>query len=103
MHQFMEMDFKYFICLIGEKELIRLVFILKENPSDLLKNTTEEFLNDLNSKISEDLKNWGGNLDQFDDISFEHVKEIINLTGWVAAMKTINFDKEIDECTKSKK
>ena len=42
-------------------------------------------------------------LDEFDDISFEHVKEIINLTGWVAAMKTFNFDKEIDECTNSKK
>lgn len=42
-------------------------------------------------------------LDQFDDISFEQVKEIINLTGWIAAIKTIDLDDEIAKCTKSKK
>ncbi len=41
-------------------------------------------------------------LDQFDDISFEQVKEIINLTGWIAALKTIDLDAELTNCTKSK-
>ncbi len=42
-------------------------------------------------------------LDQFDDISFEQVKEIINLTGWIATLKTIDLENELAECTKSKK
>jgi len=41
-------------------------------------------------------------LDQFDDISFEQVKEIINLTGWIAALKTIDLDAELANCSKSK-
>ncbi len=41
-------------------------------------------------------------LDQFDDISFDQVKEIINLTGWIATLKTIDLDAELTECTKSK-
>lgn len=42
-------------------------------------------------------------LDQFDDISFDQVKEIINLTGWIAILKSIDFDEELADCTKNNK
>jgi hypothetical protein len=60
-----ELDFKYFYCLIADRELARLVLILKNRASERLKEQVTLLLTALSFKLSDELENWDGTLDEF--------------------------------------
>ena len=62
----LELDFKYFYCLIADKEDVRAVFVLKEKSSERLKSQVSNLILALNLKISTELENWDGSLDIFE-------------------------------------
>ncbi|MFX1413922.1 MAG: hypothetical protein ACFFA2_08775 [Promethearchaeota archaeon] len=64
----LELDFKYFYCLINDKEDIRIVFILKEKASQRLKEQIMHLSLALTLHLSEIFEKWDGSLDQFDDL-----------------------------------
>jgi hypothetical protein len=70
----LELDFKYFYCLIADKEDVRVVFVLKEKSSERLKSQVSNLILALNLKISRELENWDGSLDIFE----ETIPTIIN-------------------------
>ena len=61
-----ELDFKQFYCLIADIEDIRVVFILKERSSERLKSQVSHLILALNLKLSKELENWDGSLDEFE-------------------------------------
>jgi hypothetical protein len=66
--KFIELDFKYFYCLIADKEDIRTVIILRNKSSDRLKKQVSHFILALNLKLSREIENWDGSLDVFEDL-----------------------------------
>lgn len=64
----MELDFKYFYCLIADLEEVRTVLILKEKSSERLKSQLRQLLLALNLNLSEQLQSWDGSLEQFEVI-----------------------------------
>jgi len=69
-----ELDFKYFYCLIADKDDVRAVFILREKSSERLKSQVSNLILALNLKLSVELENWDGSLDKFEEL----VPTIIN-------------------------
>ncbi|MFX0038356.1 MAG: hypothetical protein ACFFAB_03345, partial [Candidatus Heimdallarchaeota archaeon] len=69
-----ELDFKQFYCLIADIGEIRTVFILKTKSSERLKNQISNLVLALNLKLSKELENWDGSLDDFEIM----VPQIIN-------------------------
>jgi hypothetical protein len=61
-----ELDFKYFYCLIADKDDVRAVFILREKSSERLKSQVSNLILALNLKLSVELENWDGSLDKFE-------------------------------------
>jgi len=61
-----ELNFKQFFCLIADIEEIRAVFILKERSSERLKSQISHLILALNLKLSKELENWDGSLDDFE-------------------------------------
>ncbi|MHA2393291.1 MAG: hypothetical protein ACXAEX_15225, partial [Promethearchaeota archaeon] len=74
-----ELDFKYFYCLIADKEDIRIVFILKEKSSERLKSQMSLLMMALNLKLSRELDNWDGSLDMFEELVPEIISEYFEL------------------------
>lgn len=64
----LELDFKYFYCLICDKEDIRIVFVLKEKASPRLKEQVSHLALALTLHLSEIIERWDGSLDQFEDL-----------------------------------
>ncbi|MFX1353950.1 MAG: hypothetical protein ACFFGP_08330 [Promethearchaeota archaeon] len=75
----LELDFKYFYCLICDKDDIRIVFVLKEKASQRLKEQIIHLSSALTLHLSETLENWDGSLDQFDDLVPPIIKDYIEL------------------------
>ncbi len=63
-----ELDFRHFICLIMEREEIRVVLILNERASERLKNHTALFISKLFLQFAKQIKNWKGILDEFEEL-----------------------------------
>jgi hypothetical protein len=61
-----ELDFKYFYCLIADKEDVRAVFILREKASERIKKQVSNLVLAMNLKLSRELENWDGSLDVFE-------------------------------------
>ncbi|MFX1572557.1 MAG: hypothetical protein ACFFB0_07400 [Promethearchaeota archaeon] len=61
-----ELDFKYFHCVIADKEDIRAVFILEEKSSVRLKEQISLLMLALNLKLTNEIENWDGSLDEFE-------------------------------------
>lgn len=61
-----ELNFKQFYCLIVDVEDIRVVFILKAKSSNRLKSQVSNLVLALNLKLSKELENWDGALDDFE-------------------------------------
>jgi hypothetical protein len=74
-----ELDFKYFYCLIADKEDIRVVFVLKEKSSERLKTQISHLMLALNLKLSQELENWDGSLDLFEEIVPKIIAEYFEL------------------------
>ncbi|MFX0018309.1 MAG: hypothetical protein ACFFAF_06220 [Candidatus Hermodarchaeota archaeon] len=64
----LELDFKYFYCLVFDKEDLRIVFVLKEKASQRLKEQIKHLSLGLTLQLSERIENWDGSLDQFEDL-----------------------------------
>jgi len=62
----LELDFKYFYCLICDREDLRIVFVLKEKGSDRLKEAISNLSLGLLLQLSEQIENWDGSLDLFE-------------------------------------
>ena len=67
MNKMIELDFRYFYCLIADSYYCRVVLILKEHPSDRLKNQLYDLLSLLDSHFSKYMKNFAGDLSLFND------------------------------------
>ncbi|MFX1462241.1 MAG: hypothetical protein ACFFBF_04250 [Promethearchaeota archaeon] len=74
-----ELDFKQFYCLIADVEDIRVVFILKEKSSERLKSQVSHLLLALNLKLSKELENWDGSLDDFEILIPQILNEYFEL------------------------
>ena len=73
------MNFKQFYCLIADIEDIRVVFILKERSSERLKSELSNLVLALNLKLSAELENWDGALDDFEIIVPQIINEYFDL------------------------
>ncbi|MBY9006804.1 MAG: hypothetical protein KGD63_08605 [Candidatus Lokiarchaeota archaeon] len=62
----LELDFKYFYCLICDIEDIRVVLVLKEKASERLKTQIRRLSEALTLQISEHLQNWDGSINKFE-------------------------------------
>ncbi|KKM65502.1 hypothetical protein LCGC14_1490660, partial [marine sediment metagenome] len=74
-----ELDFKYFYCLIADKEDVRAVVILKDKSSERLKSQLSLMLLSLNLKLSQELDEWDGSLDLFEEMIPPIINEYIEL------------------------
>lgn len=74
-----ELDFKQFYCLIADIEDMRAVFILKERSSERLKSQISHLILALNLKLSKELENWDGSLDEFEILIPEILNEYFEL------------------------
>ncbi|MFX1586749.1 MAG: hypothetical protein ACFFC1_01235 [Promethearchaeota archaeon] len=75
----LELDFKYFYCLVFDKEDIRIVFVLKEKASERLKEQVMHLSLGLTLQLSEHIENWDGSLDQFEDLVPPIINDYIEL------------------------
>ncbi|MBN1214843.1 MAG: hypothetical protein JXA99_05305 [Candidatus Lokiarchaeota archaeon] len=64
----LELDFKYFYCLICDIEDIRVVLILKEKASNRLRNQARILAEALTLQISQYLQDWDGSVNKFEVI-----------------------------------
>jgi len=98
-----ELDFKYFYCLIADKDDVRAVFILREKSSERLKSQVSTLVLALNLKLSRELENWDGSLDLFEELIptiineyFElHYKGSFRLSGKIDLLK-LRKEKSLD-------
>ncbi|MEJ2294317.1 MAG: hypothetical protein P8Y23_06060 [Candidatus Lokiarchaeota archaeon] len=63
-----ELDFKYFYCLICDRGDLRIVLILKDKASERIKEQTANLSLGLMLQISEQIENWDGSLDKFEHL-----------------------------------
>ncbi|MFX1322718.1 MAG: hypothetical protein ACFFAQ_13860 [Promethearchaeota archaeon] len=75
----LELDFRYFYCLVFDKEDIRIVFVLKEKASERLKEQIMHLSLGLTLQLSEHIENWDGSLDQFEYLVPPIIKDYIEL------------------------
>jgi hypothetical protein len=99
-----ELDFKYFYCLIADKEDIRAVFILNHISSERLRTQISHLMMALNLKLSQELENWDGSLDLFDKVVPLIIEEYFELfyKGSFTLPKKINLFKLRKEKSLSK-
>jgi hypothetical protein len=62
----LELDFKYFYCLICDREDLRLVFVLNEHASDRIKKQISDLSLGMTLQLSQEIENWDGSIDNFD-------------------------------------
>ncbi|TXT53470.1 MAG: hypothetical protein BAJALOKI2v1_950001 [Promethearchaeota archaeon] len=74
-----ELDFKYFYCLIADQDDLRVVFILKERASERLKEQVSYLCSALILKLSELFDHWDGSLNEFEIKIPEIVEEYFEL------------------------
>jgi len=79
MKKLLEFDFKYFNCLVSDKNNIRIILILKEKASQRLKQKIIDLTSSLNLKINDRLEEFDGSLDYFNQIIPSALSEHIKL------------------------
>ena len=70
----LELDFKYFFCLICDRQDLRVIFVLTERASDRLKSVISDLSLGAMLELSEQLGNWDGAIHEFE----ARFPEIIN-------------------------
>jgi hypothetical protein len=63
-----ELDFKYFYCLICDRGELRIVLVLKNKASERIKEQAANLSLGLMLQISEQIENWDGSLDKFEQL-----------------------------------
>ncbi|NHJ20122.1 MAG: hypothetical protein EAX91_04200 [Candidatus Lokiarchaeota archaeon] len=64
----LELDFKYFYCLICDRQELRIIFILTERASDRLKSLISDLSLGAMLELSEQIGNWDGAIHEFEDL-----------------------------------
>ncbi|MFW9952513.1 MAG: hypothetical protein ACFFKA_20525, partial [Candidatus Thorarchaeota archaeon] len=62
----LELDFKYFYCLICDRQDLRIIFILTERASDRLKKLISDLSLGAMLELSEQIGNWDGAIHEFE-------------------------------------
>jgi hypothetical protein len=62
----LELDFKYFYCLICDRQDLRIIFILTERASDRLKTQISDLSLGAMLELSEQIGNWDGAIHEFE-------------------------------------
>ncbi|MHA1234461.1 MAG: hypothetical protein ACTSQL_05170, partial [Promethearchaeota archaeon] len=62
----LELDFKYFYCLIVDREDLRVIFILNERASDRLKKLISDLSLGIIFNLSHLIENWDGAIHEFE-------------------------------------
>jgi hypothetical protein len=62
----LELDFKYFYCLICDRQDLRIIFVLNERASDRLKKVISDLSLGAMLELSEQLENWDGAIHEFE-------------------------------------
>ena len=63
-----ELDFKYFYCLICDRGDLRTVLVLKDKASERMKEQASNFSLGLMLQLSEQIDDWDGSLDKFEQL-----------------------------------
>ena len=75
----LELDFRYFHCLINEKQDLRIVLLLKEKASKRLKKQTSLLMSSLLLNLSEKLESWDGSVIQYKGVIPPILNEYLDL------------------------
>ena len=62
----LELDFKYFYCLICDRQDLRIIFLLDEKASDRLKKLISDLSLGIMFELSELIENWDGAIHEFE-------------------------------------
>jgi len=62
----LELDFKYFYCLICDRQDLRVIFILTERASDRMKKQISDLSLGAMLELSEQIENWDGAIHEFE-------------------------------------
>jgi len=62
----LELDFKYFYCLICDRQDLRMIFLLNEKASDRLKKLISDLSLGIMFDLSELIENWDGAIHEFE-------------------------------------
>jgi len=62
----LELDFKYFYCLICDRQDLRVIFILNERASDRMKKQISDLSLGAMLELSEQIENWDGAIHEFE-------------------------------------
>jgi hypothetical protein len=62
----LELDFKYFYCLICDRQDLRIIFLLNEKASDRLKKLISDLSLGIMFDLSQLLENWDGAIHEFE-------------------------------------
>jgi len=62
----LELDFKYFYCLICDRQDLRIIFILTERASDRMKKQISDLSLGAMLELSEQIENWDGAIHEFE-------------------------------------
>jgi len=75
----LELDFKYFYCLICDRQDLRIIFILNERASDRLKKQISDLSLGAMLELSEQLENWDGAIHEFESMFPPIIKNYVEL------------------------
>ncbi len=64
----LELDFKYFYCLICDRQDLRIIFILTERASDRMKTQISNLSLGAMLELSEQMENWDGAIHEFESL-----------------------------------
>jgi hypothetical protein len=64
----LELDFKYFYCLICDRQDLRIIFILTEKASDRMKKQISDLSLGAMIELSEQIENWDGAIHEFESM-----------------------------------
>ncbi|MHA1625545.1 MAG: hypothetical protein ACTSWH_10490, partial [Promethearchaeota archaeon] len=68
LEKLIELDFKYFYCLICDREEIRIVLVLQDKASDQLKEVITNLATSIILNHSDILENWDGSIETFEKV-----------------------------------
>jgi hypothetical protein len=76
----LELDFKYFYCLICDRQDLRIVIVLKEKASERMRKQISDLSLGLMLQLGQQIEKWDGSLDQFDELMPPIISKYIELS-----------------------
>ncbi len=76
----LELDFKYFYCLICDRQDLRIIFLLTDRASDRMKKQISDLSLGAMLELSEQIGNWDGAIHEFESMFPPIVKKYVELS-----------------------